>query len=109
MALPDLTRVTGFQWDAGNARKNDKHGVTQEEAEQVFDHRTFVMEDMKHSVEEDRFRALGETSEGRLLQVVFTMRDEGVTIRVISARPMHRAERVLYEAEKTKAHSQIQN
>jgi hypothetical protein len=33
----DLTRVEGFNWDAGNNRKSaEKHGVTQAEAEQVF-------------------------------------------------------------------------
>jgi len=30
-------RVEGFDWDDGNARKSvAKHGVTQQEAEQVF-------------------------------------------------------------------------
>ena len=32
----DLARITSFDWDDGNARKNDKHGVTMAEAEQVF-------------------------------------------------------------------------
>ena len=25
----DLARITGFDWDDGNARKNEKHGVAQ--------------------------------------------------------------------------------
>lgn len=109
MPFPDLSAVTGFQWDAGNARKNDKHGVTQEEAERVFDHRVLIFEDLGHSGGEERYRALGETDNGRQLQVVFTMRDDGAIIRVISARPMHRKERVTYENQKTKAHPKIQN
>ena len=32
----DLERIVGFDWDSGNARKNEKHGVSQSEAEQVF-------------------------------------------------------------------------
>jgi uncharacterized DUF497 family protein len=31
-----LEKVAGFDWDAGNARKNDRHGVSTAEAEQVF-------------------------------------------------------------------------
>lgn len=29
----DVEKIEGFDWDAGNARKNEKHGVTQAEAE----------------------------------------------------------------------------
>ena len=33
----DFHRIVGFQWDAGNAYKiEEKHGVTQGEAEEVF-------------------------------------------------------------------------
>ena len=32
----DLSQITGFDWDSGNARKNEKHGVSMAEAEQVF-------------------------------------------------------------------------
>jgi uncharacterized DUF497 family protein len=32
----DLSKIAGFEWDEGNARKNDKHGVSMAEAEQVF-------------------------------------------------------------------------
>ena len=33
----DLAKISGFNWDAGNARKSeDKHGVSMAEAEQVF-------------------------------------------------------------------------
>ena len=31
-----LAEITGFDWDAGNERKNDKHGVSMAQAEQVF-------------------------------------------------------------------------
>jgi len=37
------------------------------------------------------------TIDGRLLHVTFTLRHEGTRIRVISARDMHRKERLRYE------------
>lgn len=32
----DLDSIGGFDWDDGNARKNEKHGIGQTEAEEVF-------------------------------------------------------------------------
>lgn len=91
----DFARLEGFEWDAGNARKNEKHGVTQQEAEQVFLNQPLLaLEDPKHSGAEDRFHALGKTDEGRGLHISFTVR--GNLIRVVSARPMHRKERAIY-------------
>lgn len=97
----DLTRVEGFDWDAGNSRKNaDKHGVTQAEAEQVFLSEPLLMlHDDQHSVVESRYHALGRTDAGRHLHVTFTLRGSGRLIRVISARDMHRKERARYEQE----------
>jgi uncharacterized DUF497 family protein len=97
----DLARIVGFDWDDGNARKNLlKHGVNQLEAEQVFlDPRLFLAEDVKHSRSEKRFQALGKTLDGDRLHVTFTLRADGTRIRVISARPMSRKEKALYEQE----------
>jgi len=91
--------VVGFDWDAGNARKNEKHGVTQAEAEEVFLHRPLVVApDAAHrAAGELRFHALGETRQGRRLHLTFTLRRNGTLIRVISARDMHRKERAIYE------------
>ena len=93
----DLAGIAGFEWDAGNARKNEKHGVSMAEAEQVFFNAPLLMiEDTKHSVGEPRFHALGRTDDGRLLHIAFTVRNGGRKIRVISARDMHRKERTIY-------------
>ncbi len=94
-------RLTGFQWDEGNARKSaDKHGVSQAEAEQVFfNEPLLVVDDSAHSRAEPRFHALGVCNDGRKLHITFTLRDEGTRIRVISARDMHRKERSRYEQE----------
>ncbi|MFN7087889.1 MAG: BrnT family toxin [Burkholderiales bacterium] len=94
----DFERIEGFDWDAGNARKNERHGVSQAEAEQVFfDLRLLVVADDRHSHAEPRFHGLGVTLVGRLLHVTFALRRNGTRIRVISARTMSRKERIYYE------------
>ncbi len=98
----DLAKISGFDWDAGNARKNEKHGVSTAEAEQVFFNAPLLAApDSRHSEKEARLHALGKTDDGRLLHVTFTLRDAGRKIRVISARDMHRKERVVYEQQTT--------
>lgn len=94
----DLSRIAGFEWDAGNARKNETHGVSTAEAEQVFFNvPLLLLDDEKHSQQEARHHALGQSDEGRLLHLTFTLRKAGSLIRVISARDMHRKERTIYE------------
>ncbi len=95
----DWDRITGFDWDAGNVRKSaDKHDVSQAEAENIFfSDPLIVAEDARHSGKEQRFNALGKTSQNRLLHVTFTLRQDGTLIRVISARDMHPKERKAYE------------
>jgi uncharacterized DUF497 family protein len=96
----DLERIVGFDWDDGNARKGEKHGVSQSEAEQIFfDIRLLMVTDTDHSADELRYHALGTTLDGRRLHVTFTIRGDGTRIRVISARDMHRKERQIYERE----------
>ena len=94
----DLARITGFDWDSGNTRKNDKHGVSMAEAEQVFfSPPLLLLADEQHSRHEPRHHALGGTDDGRMLHITFTLRKAGSQIRVISARDMHRKERAIYE------------
>ena len=96
--MVDLSKVIGFEWDEGNARKNEHHGVSMAEAEQLFFNAPLlVLPDPRHSEAELRFHALGKTNEGRRLHITFTLRGVGQYIRVISARGMHRKERVIYE------------
>jgi uncharacterized protein len=96
--MVDLSKIIGFEWDEGNARKNEHHGVSMAESEQVFFNTPLlVLADAKHNEIEPRFHALGKTTEGRRLHITFTLRDADQLIRVISARDMHRKERVIYE------------
>lgn len=89
--------ITGFEWDAGNKDKNlQKHGVTNEECEEVFfDPDKKILRDVLHSEEEPRSIVLGKTARGRLLFVVLTIRSDN--IRIISARDVNKKERGLYE------------
>ncbi len=94
----DISSVLRFDWDDGNARKNEKHSVTQAEIEQIFFRQPLIVApDVKHSATELRYHAIGRTDENRWLQVTFTLRDGGTLIRPISARTMHRKERLIYE------------
>lgn len=99
--MVDLAGIQGFEWDEGNSRKSvEKHDVSQAEAEQIFfNDPLLIVEDTRHSAHEVRLHALGHTDAGRLLHVSFTLRGDGGLIRVISARTMHRKERLRYEEE----------
>ena len=92
-----LLGCTGFEWDDGNATRNwDRHEVSNGECEEVFfGAHVLVAPDAGHSQAEVRYYALGTTAVGRLLFVAFTVR--GNRIRIISARPMGRQERSVYE------------
>jgi uncharacterized protein len=88
-----------FQWDPEKAASNlRKHGISFEEAKQVFNDPLFlVFADLDHSFEERRFVMMGELQDGRLLIVSYTDRNEAT--RIISARPATRKERKTYESE----------
>jgi uncharacterized DUF497 family protein len=94
----DITyRLEGFEfeWDETKARSNvEKHGVTFEEAAEVFLDPFYVGGDASAG-NEDRAFALGYSLAERLLLVVHIER--GARIRMISARVATRTERRLYE------------
>ncbi len=96
----DLSRITGFEWDKGNIDKSyEKHNITPNEAEEVFiDENIRFQDDVDHSQREERFTAIGKTSQKHVLFIVFTLR--GTKIRIISARGANIKERREYE-EKT--------
>lgn len=98
----DFAKIAGFDWDDGNSRKSaDKHGVSPNEAEQVFANQPLLLlDDTRHSALELRYHAYGKTNEGRLLQVSFTLRQNETFMRIISARPMSARERARYAEEK---------
>lgn len=87
-----------FQWDAGNRGKNfTKHQVTDAECEEVFfDSDKKLLIDTQHSASEPRYILIGQTYiSDKVLFVVFIIRHDSV--RVISARPLNKKERKLYD------------
>jgi uncharacterized protein len=95
-AFSQLSKCCGFQWDEGNASKSwAKHKVSPNESEQIFFNQPLIVEeDARHSQKENRYYALGRTDGGRLLFIIFTIRQD--LIRVISSRDMNRKERKAY-------------
>jgi uncharacterized protein len=94
----DHSAIAGFDWDEGNARKNERHGVSMAEAEQLFFNAPLLLlDDVAHSQSEPRYHALGKTTQGRRLHCSFTLREDGRLIRVISARAMNRKEQEVYD------------
>jgi len=64
-----------FDWDEGNRKKCQKHGVSINEIEEALTAEAMIiLPDLKHSDEEDRFIATGQSRNGRYLFVVFTLR-----------------------------------
>ena len=86
-----------FEWDSKKAGENEaKHGVTFEEATEVFaDPHSSTVSDPDHSQEEERFLIFGQTEGQRSLVVAFAER--GDRIRLVTAREMTRLERKAYE------------
>ena len=92
-------RVTGFEWDRANRGKCQTHGVSIAAIEEAFQRPIAVVPDPRHSTAEERFKAIGTTTEGRQVLIVFTLRsrDGQIFIRPISARYMHSKEVEYYE------------
>ena len=86
-----------FEWDPNKARSNSaKHGLTFDEASTAFeDGLSVTIPDPLHSKDEERFVLLGHSHMNRLLVVAHA--DRGDRIRIISARPATRKERIRYE------------
>jgi uncharacterized DUF497 family protein len=91
--------VLQFVWDRAKAAENlRKHGVDFAEAATAFgDPLSITIPDPAHSVGEERWLLVGQTTAGRLLVVAH--RERGDEIRLISARLATRRERETYEKE----------
>ncbi|AKG20489.1 BrnT family toxin [Calothrix sp. 336/3] len=88
-----------FEWDSNKAQSNiEKHGVTFEEATEVFFdpfYQTGDANPINASSTKLRTFIIGYSLEQRLLLVVYVER--GLRTRIISARLATRTERKLYE------------
>ena len=88
-----------FEWDDRKAAANrHKHKVSFSEAATVLEGFEAIVEpDLSHAADERRWLAIGFSSLGRILLVVFTPRGERA--RIISARKATPAERREYESQ----------
>lgn len=89
-------RKEEFDWDVGNLTKNEKHGVSPVDVEDMFRNvLVFEGEIVEPSHAEPRWLLLGRTDSGRMLALIFTRRGE--RLRPISCRAMRPKERRRYE------------
>jgi uncharacterized DUF497 family protein len=74
--------MTFFDWDEANIAHIAAHDVLPHEAEEVIENQPLYLD---YSVEdgEERYREIGETSTGRVLMILSTLRNERT--RVITA------------------------
>jgi uncharacterized DUF497 family protein len=95
--MDSVYRLQGveFEWDTNKFQINlEKHGVSFEEAAEVF-FDPFYQEGDATAKDEQRNFILGYSRTQRLLLVVYVERS--LRIRIISSRPATRNERKLYE------------
>lgn len=88
-----------FVWHEAKNKTNIKvHKVSFEEAKTVFyDPNGKLIDDPDHSEDEDRFVFLGLSKNLRLLVVCHCYKENGDTIRIISARKATKKEKYEYE------------
>ena len=87
-----------FEWDSKKAAANlKKHGVSFQEAAVFGDPLAVTFQDPDHSENEERQVTFGLSLEDRLIVVSHTQRENRT--RIISACPMGRKERVIYEQD----------
>lgn len=89
-------KIKKVRWDAAKAEANwRKHRIHFEEAETVF-HDPLIgsIEDLEHSNQEDRFMGIGMSASGRLLTLIYTIREDEAWL--INARESMPAERRRY-------------
>lgn len=95
--------IMEWEWDdAKNAANTEKHGVSFEEALQVFtDPGGIEKEDLAHSTpKQRRFWRTGRLKSGRVVTVVYTL--QGNKFRLISAQERRRERREYEQAKNEK-------
>ncbi|MCY7394291.1 MAG: BrnT family toxin [Leptolyngbyaceae cyanobacterium CAN_BIN12] len=88
-----------FEWNNQKAQFNvKKHRVSFDEAATVFYDPLYLEDyDEAHSDQEDQFKIMGMSSNGRLLVITYIQRVD--KIRIISSRLVIKNERRIYESQ----------
>jgi hypothetical protein len=92
-------RIEGFVWDdpddpAGNVAHIARHGVLPDEVEEALTSSPLVLRGR-----DGRYLGFGRTADGRFLFVVFAPKGRD-GVKPLTARPMTRTERRLYQAKR---------
>jgi|SRR3989338_5884988 len=96
MDIKELPHPLRFEWDMGNKIKSlTKHGVTNQEAEEVFLNFNIIFKDDEHSQREERWLILGRSDKGKNIISSFTVRDS--KLRIVTSRVASKKERQIYE------------
>jgi hypothetical protein len=92
-----VAETTEFDWDGQNQQHLKSHRVSPQEFEQVIANDPV---DLEYQVEsgEERFKSLGVTDDGRVLIVVWTVREGRV--RAVTAYPAGKSYEKLYRAKR---------
>ncbi len=91
-----------FDWDPAKSEANlNKHGISFDEARDIFDGPILTRVDDRQDYGENRHISLGALAPAAVLVVVHTER--GDKIRLISARKANRRERKVYHDHLAKA------
>jgi uncharacterized DUF497 family protein len=92
-----MTKRSDFEWDSAKDLINQqKHSVSFAFAQLAFlDHQRIILEDLEHSVDENRYYCLGKVTDG-IRTVRFTYRKS--KIRIIGAGYWRKGKKI-YERE----------
>ena len=82
-----------FIWDEENVRHLARHKITPSEAEETIQIDP-LMQDVQEHVTEDRVLVFGRTAKGRLLTIIYTVRNRA--IRVVTGYPMPKWQQRIY-------------
>lgn len=87
-----------FEWDENkNTINKTKHGLSFEEAKEVFeDENAVLFDDPDHSIGEERFLIIGMVKSQKICIVSHCYRDNDNVIRIISARQATKNEKKTY-------------
>lgn len=90
--------IVNFEWDENkNTLNKQKHGLSFEEAKEVFtDENAILFDDPIHSVGEERFLIIGMIPSKKICIVSHCYRSSDDVIRIISAREATKAEKNTY-------------
>jgi uncharacterized protein len=86
-----------FEWDEQKNKENiRRRSLDFVDASEIFNHPMLVQLDTRYDYGEDRWIGIGVTH-GRVVVIVFTEKDDGETIRIISMRKALKHEQNRYE------------